>query len=156
MSLTKTKTDTVLQTNKKLWLLLIVLFIVIGVSYWTIGSQKWSGRAIGGLNDAGYQAVFLTNGQVYFGQLGSGFGGFMKLDDVYYLRVQRALQPAQTEDGVASQEQTGISLVKLGSELHGPEDSMLINRDQILFVEAMKTDSKVVQAIKKEKESQTE
>jgi len=39
-------------------------------------------------------------------------------------------------------------LVKLGQELHGPVDSMQINRDQILFYEDMKESGKVMEAIR--------
>jgi hypothetical protein len=42
-----------------------------------------------------------------------------------------------------------VSLIKLGSELHGPEDQMSINRDQILFFENMKNSSKINEAITK-------
>jgi len=40
-----------------------------------------------------------------------------------------------------------VSIVKLGSELHGPEDIMYIPRNQITFWETMRKDSQVVQAI---------
>jgi hypothetical protein len=40
-----------------------------------------------------------------------------------------------------------INLVKLGGELHGPTDEMRINRDQILLVEDLRTDSNLVKAI---------
>jgi hypothetical protein len=67
---------------------------------------------------------------------------FPKLMDIYYLRVTQALQPS---DPTRPQQQ--INLVKLGNELHGPEDAMRINRDHILFVEDLKADSQVVTAI---------
>jgi len=38
--------------------------------------------------------------------------------------------------------------VKLGSEIHGPEDLMIINRAQILFVENLKPSGRVSQAIR--------
>jgi hypothetical protein len=42
---------------------------------------------------------------------------------------------------------TNINIVKLGGELHGPTDEMRINRDTVLFIEDLKSDSKVVSAI---------
>jgi len=39
-------------------------------------------------------------------------------------------------------------LIKLGNEIHGPADSMIITKDHILFIEQLKDDSKVVRAIK--------
>jgi hypothetical protein len=89
------------------------------------------------------QAIFLTNGQVYFGYA-SGLGSkYIKLKDIYYLQVQDPIQPAK--DNATQQPQ--VSLVKLGNELHGPKDEMKINRDQVLFVEDMKNESKVNEAI---------
>lgn len=100
--------------------------------------------------DSSYQAVFLSNGQVYFGKLSSE-GHWIVLKDIYYLQVTQQLQPAPNADQTQqpNNQQPNIQLVKLGSELHGPKDSMYIDRDKILFWENMKDDSKVVQAIQK-------
>lgn len=89
------------------------------------------------------QAIFLTNGQVYFGYASSIGGKYVKLKDVYYLQVQEPIQPAKENETKEPQ----VSLVKLGNELHGPKDEMRINRDQILFIEDMKNESKVNEAI---------
>ena len=43
-----------------------------------------------------YQAVFLTNGQVYFGKLESGGPQFLRLKDVYYLQTNQ--DPQKTDD----------------------------------------------------------
>ena len=90
-----------------------------------------------------YQAVFLTNGQVYFGKLYRENSSFPVLRDVYYLQVTQPPQPLQE----GQTPPTNINLVKLGGELHGPQDEMRINKNQILFVEDLKNDSKVVTAI---------
>lgn len=97
-----------------------------------------------------YQAVFLTNGQVYFGKIDSMNRQGYVLKDIYYLQVQgdnAALQ--QTKDKSADDQ--NLSLAKLGSELHGPEDSMYIENKQVLFWENLKDNSKVVDAIKDNK-----
>ncbi len=91
-----------------------------------------------------YQAVFLANGQVYFGKISGEKGDYMKLASIYYLQVQQPVQPAEKTTS-----QPNLQLVKLGSELHGPEDTMYIAKNQILFYEDLKNDSQVVQAIKK-------
>lgn len=89
-----------------------------------------------------YQAVFLSNGQVYFGKVSHLKSSFVTLSDVYYLQVQEALQPP------AKDESQRLSLAKLGlTELHKPKDVMKINRDHILFVEDLEKGSQVVQAI---------
>lgn len=86
------------------------------------------------------QAVFLTNGLAYFGYLREVNREYVKLTDTYYLRVAQPLQP--------SQPQQQINLVKLGNEIHGPEDDMYIPKNQILFWENLRNDSQVVQAIR--------
>ncbi len=109
-----------------------------------------------------YQAIFLTNGQVYFGRVGFHDGSYVELSDIYYLQVKPVLQQSEGENKegeapAANQEQkTELSLVKLGNELHGPLDRMMINKDQIVFVEDLKDDSKVTDAIVRYKQEQTQ
>ena len=92
-----------------------------------------------------YQAVFLTDGQIYFGKLSALDKEYAELTDIYYLQVEQQVQPVQGEQ--AQQQQPRISLARLGNELHGPEDQMFINRDRILFWENLKTDGSVSEAI---------
>ncbi len=96
------------------------------------------------------QAVFLTNGQVYFGKIKSVTGKYITLEGIYYLNVNQQVQPKQqTGDSKQQQTQSSISLVKLGCELHGPADKMVINRDQVTFWENLRTDGQVDNAIEK-------
>jgi hypothetical protein len=90
------------------------------------------------------QAVFLTNGQVYFGKVSAITDQYVSLTGIYYLNSQQ--QPDTTAKADASK-QTSFSLVKLGCELHGPADQMVINREQVSFWENLKTDGKVAKAI---------
>lgn len=76
-----------------------------------------------------YQAVFLTNGQVYFGTLSAPAGDFCYLRHVYYLTSQASLQSGR---------RVQVLLKPLGNSLHDPEDLMVINRTQISFVENLK------------------
>ncbi len=124
----------------------VVVLLVLGV--WFAWS-KMGGDA--GVKSGQYQAVFLTNGQVYFGKVSDVNNGYVKLSDIYYLQVQQSVQP--TDKSKSSNDQSQVSLAKLGSELHGPEDSMNINRDQVLFWENLKNDGKVVQAINSYKQN---
>lgn len=93
-----------------------------------------------------WQAVFLINGQVYFGRLREVNREYILLKDTYYLRVNQQLQPSP-------QQQPQLNLVKLGNEVHGPEDTMYIPKSQIIFWENMRDDSSVVQLIKQLTES---
>ena len=96
-----------------------------------------------------YQVVFLSNGQVYFGKLSDLDRPYVALTDIYYLQVEQQIQPEQGQQA-QNQQQPKISLAKLGNELHGPEDAMYIERNQVVFWENLKDEgeSKVVQAIK--------
>ena len=93
-----------------------------------------------------YYAIFLDNSQVYFGQLEDRDGDFYRLEDVFYLDSRPNPQDVQAA--------ASTSIVKLGNEAHGPKDYMDINRDHVLFIEEMKPDSKVVQAIAQYKAGQ--
>jgi len=91
------------------------------------------------------QAVFLTNGQVYFGNVKDITSQYVDLQDIYYLNSQQ--QPDTEGNSQNDTSATTFSLVKLGCELHGPIDQMLINRDQVSFWENLKDDGKVAKAI---------
>lgn len=103
---------------------------------------KFYGNGIFGKKDT-YQAVFLNNGQTYFGKLYDENGLWPTLRDVYYLQVTQSPQPIKAGETTS----TNVALIKLGGELHGPTDEMRINRDQILFIEDLRSDSRVLQSI---------
>lgn len=90
-----------------------------------------------------YQAVFLEGGSVYFGKLRELNTQYATLDNIYYLRVNGEGQGGED----ATQAQQDVSLTKLGCELHGPQDRMVINTDQITFWENLKDDGQVAKAI---------
>jgi len=92
-----------------------------------------------------YQAVFLTNGQSYFGKLQPAGGSYMELTDIFYLQTKPtdSTAPQQATPDTSAQ----VQLVKLGDEIHGPSDQMIIDKSQILFFENLKSDGKVAQSI---------
>ena len=86
-----------------------------------------------------YQAVFLNNGQVYFGNVTALNSQYVTLESVYYLTQ------ATNAQGQASSDYT---LVKLGcQQIHYPTDRMVINRDQVTFWENLSKDGKVAKSI---------
>ncbi len=91
-----------------------------------------------------FQAVFLNGGQVYFGNIRDLNDSYLRISDIYYLRVNQQVQPDQKD---SQQAQSDISLVKLGCELHGPADEMLVNREQVIFWENLKDDGQVAKAV---------
>jgi hypothetical protein len=82
-------------------------------------------------------AVFLLDGQAYFGHLDDvPWSGTITLRDVYYL-----------EDSSKVTTDLPVALVKRGGELHQPVDVMRIRRDKVLAIERVSLDSSVAQAI---------
>ena len=82
-------------------------------------------------------AVFLLDGQAYFGHLEDvPWSGTITLRDVYYF-----------EDARKVMTDLPLALVKRGNELHQPVDVMRIRRDKVLVVERVNLDSAVGLAI---------
>lgn len=108
-----------------LWLGVMFLGLVPTSGFPHVEAQKW-------------QAVFLTNNQVYFGKLSSVDANYVSLTHVYYLRTATDLE---------NQNNGSLNLIKLGGEVHGPEDPIYIPKESILFWENMKDSSRVVQTI---------
>ncbi|MEK7619723.1 MAG: hypothetical protein AAB413_00585 [Patescibacteria group bacterium] len=119
------------------WLFFVALLVVVAfVGWYYLYGRARTAAEEPAIASGDYQAVFLDNGQVYFGKLQRSREDFYLLTDVFYL-----------QSGVAVDQATSLALTKLGSEAHGPEDQMQINKEHVLFIEDMKDDSKVVQAI---------
>lgn len=120
------------------WMLLaVVVVLIIAVE---VGGVRVSGRP--------WSAVFLANGQVYFGHIVRSRSDTVVLREVYYLQVAPNLQ--QPASGP-----TDLTLVKLGKELHGPMDEMRINRQHVLFTETLQQESPVVRAIERVRRGET-
>jgi hypothetical protein len=125
----------------------LVGLVALGVLIWLGARAYGTLTADSAVKSKQFQAVFLTNGQVYFGKFSQINSSYVKLTDIYYLQVQQTVQPSSSSSSSSNNQQ--VSLAKLGGELHGPEDVMFINRDQVLFWENLKNSGKVVQAIQK-------
>jgi len=128
---------------KKLIVLSVVIIIVAAAIALAVLTTYRS--SVGSTIDSSkYQAVFFTNGQVYFGKLQTLNGNYMRLTNIYYLQTktnEATIQETSTEST------PDVQLIKLGDEIHGPTDEMIINNDQILFFENLKPDGRVTQSI---------
>jgi hypothetical protein len=83
-----------------------------------------------------YQAVFLANGQTWFGHYRDRVGPYAAMDSVYYVLTKAA---QDTDAPPTSQ------LIKRGNELHAPESRVLIAKTAILFIEDLRDDSPISQ-----------
>jgi len=126
------------------FLLLVVIVVVIGFGFFKDGWQQMN-------REKYYQAVHLSNGQVFFGKLQPWNHKEVFLTEVYYL--QNADTASSNKNSNTNSTTPQFSLVKLGNELHGPFDHIYINKSQIIYTEDLKNDSQVVQAILKNEQA---
>ena len=127
-------------------ILIAIVVIILGISGFVALSKKTNGAA--GIDSSKYQAVFFTNGQVYFGKLSAFNDGSLKLTNIFYLQTQNAQEETDSKNPQkTSTDQSNVQLIKLGNEVHGPEDEMIISKEQVLFYEKLKPDGKVSQTI---------
>ncbi len=131
---------------------LVVILAIIGCGIYFIANYTGLKTSFPLLGDslifkADWQAVFLTNGQVYFGKISKVDEGFLYLSDIYYLQVITLQNTIGQPPDVQTQPEQRLTLIKMGNELHGPSDEIIINRDHVIIIEDLKSDGRVVQAI---------
>ena len=115
-------------------IVLLALIVVVSATFWL------STRRTRVAMTTPYQAVLLTNGSAYFGQL-EGLGTpFPVLRDVFYVQ---STQNPETK-------QVSNILVKRGKEWHAP-DRMILNSNMIVLVEPVNPTSRVAQLISQAK-----
>lgn len=129
----------------------LIVLVIAGAAAWYFLARP-AGTAI---DSNKYQAVFFTNGQVYFGKLSSVNGDYMRLKNVYYLQNKTSSDDKTSPQSASAQDASDVELIKLGNEIHGPEDEMIVSKDQILFFENLKpagTVSKTISNFQKSKQ----
>lgn len=123
------------------WLVLLFSVTIVIVAVTAAISMADSKSEEKFVDGSKMQAVFLNNGQVYFGNITELNSDYLNLANIYYLRVNQQVQPGKEAS------QNDVSLVKLGCELHGPQDLMTVNREQVTFWENLKDDGQVAKAV---------
>ena len=93
---------------------------------------EWWDFTVPSIGAARYQAVFLANGQTYFGRYLDRLGPYVKVEHAYYIRQAPAADETKTPD---------LQIVRRGAELHAPSAAMLIPKSSILFVEDLQPTS---------------
>jgi hypothetical protein len=113
---------------------LVVFFAALFLTQWWDFTVPTLGRAQ-------YQAVFMVNGQTYFGRYYDRIGAYAKIEDVYYL------QEVPASDANAAAE---TRIVRRGRELHEPSSRMLVPKSAILFVEDLTDASQIAQFMQRD------
>jgi hypothetical protein len=126
-----------MRTGRLLIILFVLILIVVGM-----GGYVYSRHSII-VNKNKRQVVYMSNGQVYFGNLDTSSGQYIELRDAYY--------PA-TEQTTTSGKSVTLKPI---SEDYSAENIIYLNRDQILFYENLADSSKINDAIQRFKSSVT-
>lgn len=133
------------QKKSTLFLAIVVIAVAIiwlvvknnssPASSGTTGAKNSTGYS---LTKSGYQAVILTNDQAYIGKVDNLNDTFVRVNDAYRLVVSESSEKGKTD----------LKLVKLEEGVHGPTNTLLVNRNQISLVEDLRADSKLLDIIK--------
>ncbi len=104
-----------------------------------------------------YYAVYLNNEKVYFGKIDEQQKDFLRLSDIYYIELEdnqpsnadQANEAKNNDDNTSKEPE--LKLIKRGNEIHQPKDEMLIPQSSVTFIEEIRSDSRVLAAIKNHK-----
>ena len=118
------------STNRSLLLALALIILFLAA---LVGTFDWRNLV---RFETPYQAVFLTNGQVYFGRLENFDTRHPVLREVYYIQSQVQSDSKQLTN----------TLIKRGKEWHAPTQ-MVLNPEHILFIEPVTPGSTVSRLI---------
>ncbi len=125
-----------------------VFTVLLGIALLLVAVALYAGLASPGaeskqINTKEYQAVFLTNGQVYFGKVTTLNSKYLVLTNVFYIENN-----SPSSSSTTSTQNSNYTLRKLGTtELHLPEDKMVVNYTTVTFWENLKDTSQVVTKI---------
>lgn len=132
------------------WVIFLVILAAIAAASWVFWPNNRNVETT--IDSDKYQAVFLSNGQVYFGRLSVVNSDYMKLTNVYYLERQLTTggETADNPDEEDTETPTGdnnFQLLKYSDVLYGSEDAMVISQDDIIRYENLRSDGVVAKAI---------
>ncbi|MBD3363155.1 hypothetical protein GF362_05525 [Candidatus Dojkabacteria bacterium] len=170
------------KLNSKFLTLVLVLVVIVsgvagGLMYYQNMDKGKTPDVLGATSEVdsnAWSSVFLINGQVYFGKIVAKTEAELVLDDVYFLRViQNPVQatqaqalaegeegeegeevPPTTQQQVQQQYSPELTIVSRDRTLHNPTGKMTFNMQNVLFVEQLSPESKVIEAINTLKQQQ--
>ena len=125
------------------WLSLIFGIVIISVVvYFLFFSGNKSQAPVEETAQTSWYRLELINQEVYYGQIDDTGADPVVIKKVYY-NYDQLNKEAPAEEG----DSNSLKLVKRGKEAYGPDDSMSIVRTQVIKMEPLKEDSKVLKAI---------
>jgi len=131
------------KVNEKLVkriVLILAVLIAIFLIYWLyFNKNENAGSNID--KEKKWYAVKLVDGTEWYGQIGDIASDPVVMDNLYYNYDQ------MDKNGNNNKQPDSLRLVKRGQETHGPDGSVDVVRAQILYMEPLAVDSKVLKAI---------
>jgi hypothetical protein len=127
-------------TVRRILLGLLIGLLLGGLVWFVLLWVRPEDPFAGAVDTNRWQAVFLSNGQVYFGHLTVASEEFYELREAFYIRESPPAQEGQPPTR---------EVRALSSEFHQPENRMLIRKDEVLLVENLLPDSDVAEAIER-------
>jgi len=127
------------ESSIKKWVVGIFLVIIILAAYFIF----WNGKKVveENIKNESWYAVKLTDDEIYYGKIVDTTADPVIIESVYYDYDQ-----INNEEPSAG-ENKNIRLVKRGKETQGGDGSMSIVRAQVVYMEPLREDSKILQAI---------
>lgn len=92
----------------------------------------------------GWFAVKLLDGEVVYGKIDNLKTDLITINPVYY-NYEQVKEGASKDQKI--NETADLRLVKRGQETHGPDGALEVFKSQFVYMERLKTDSRVYQAI---------
>lgn len=135
--------DRVMLTYKQLIAMgLVALIAALGVLFFVVASAP----ALR-VDKSKYQVIYLANGQAYFGKLQNTRGEFLVVRTPYTMQSVQPT-PLNADEAQATTQDTSTTLVKVSGQVYGPEESIALRAEQVIFWQNLRDDSKVSQALK--------
>lgn len=133
------KTTKIRSRLFKLGAVVGALALVLGIALVTVLVMR--SQPTQQIDSSKYQAIYLNSGQMYFGKLQNTGGDFLIIKSPY---IAQSVDSADAKTTSSTQ----ATLVKVSSQVYGPDDSIAIKSSQVTFWQNLRDDSKVSQAIK--------
>lgn len=135
-------------TGGRDWKALIVMMLILfaaGSYYWFVYRPRAAAPAE---PPAKWYMVKLTDSETFYGQIKNTGADPVVIENVYYDydQVQKKESGTAAEQPVENQAGS-IRLVKRGKETHGPDGTLNVVRSQVLYMEPLADNSKVLKAI---------
>jgi hypothetical protein len=127
--------------------ILIAIAIILIPAYLLIARGHQPKEAANPLEQKWYK-VTLTNNDIFYGKIGDIKSDPVVINNVYYDYDQVNKETAGQKATASPAKDAGsIRLVKRGKETYGPDGSLNVVRSQVVYMEPLRDDSKVLQAI---------